>query len=223
MSAPPEDGLIDPFSDDPDILYIGLDLKDPYCHLAVPGAITLASSALQKVRWFPLARAAIKPAEGVPGTDRSAVHKQHRFRYREQELRFYAQAMGRSLDALYQDPQPECFASVLLWAQQNAPEQLPTVIEQAFAAHWECRINAEAPAAWVLTLNDAVPGAQLGANWAEACVLGEALAPHALTMVRAQAEQLSSAGLFNTPAFVFRGEVFYGRGHLPLLKRRLSH
>jgi 2-hydroxychromene-2-carboxylate isomerase len=222
VSALPGNGPIDPLSGGRDTLFIGLDLKDPYSHLAVPGAVALAAAATQRVRWFALARPAITRATAVAGTERSAAHKQHRFRYREQELRFYAEAMGRSLAALYQDPAPECFASVLLWVQDHAPAQLAAAIEAAFAAHWECRINAEAPADWAQCLDDAVPGAQLGARWLEACVTGESLTPETLARVRAQAELLSTAGLFNTPAFIFDGEVFYGRGHLPLLKRRLA-
>lgn len=222
MSAQPGEGLIDPMSGGRNTLFIGLDLKDPYSHLAVPGAVALAASAAQTVRWFPLARPAITPATEVAGTGRSAAHKQHRFRYREQELRFYAKAMGRSLAALYQDPQPACFASVLLWVQHRAPGHLTAAIEQAFAAHWECRINAEAPADWARCLDNAVPGAQLGARWQEACAAGASLAPDALALVRSQAELLQAAGLFNTPAFIFDGEVFYGRGHLPLLERRLA-
>ncbi|MEM1231660.1 MAG: DsbA family protein [Pseudomonadota bacterium] len=213
---------VDPLTAGDERLYIALDLKDPYSHLAVPVLTALAGAIEQPVCWLPINRPPVLSPDTVTGDGRGDEHKRHRFRYREQELRFYAQALQRPLDALYAQPETDLYHSVVLWVGANAPAQIHAVLETVFERYWRSALSAEDPDQWVSALNDSGIENDLGDRWASAAIDGSALSAAGRRAVAAQAEVLAGAGLFNAPALIFRGEVFYGRGHLPLLKERLA-
>ena len=205
----------DPF-DQPQQLTVCIDLKDPYCHLALPGTLAMLERTGQSnaCRWLPFERHAMHaPKPPQANEDRSAGHYRRRDLYRDRELRHYAAALQLPFDRLYENPDTTLFASALLWLQTNAVpgEVLHRFLRGYFKAYWSAAIRADDGAACAQMLD--ASGAD-GASW-------QATAP-AAAAVDEQRQALRAGGLFNTPAYLLQGEVYYGRAHLPLIEAILG-
>ncbi|MFK7914902.1 MAG: DsbA family protein [Pseudomonadales bacterium] len=207
--------VTDPF-DSPEQLTVCIDLKDPYCHLALPGTLAMLERTQheQQCRWLPFERHAMLPPRTADNeTDRSSSHFQQRDLYRERELQHYAAALQLPLERLYENPDTTVFASALLWlqAQPAASRVLHGFLRGYFAAYWSATISPEDrnACAQLLDSNGADGGSWLSAGPDNA-------------LVHDQREALRAAGLFNAPAYLLQGEVYYGRAHLPLIELKLG-
>lgn len=199
----------------PETLVICVDLKDPYSHLAIPGTLALLERMGPGLtsRWLPFSRHAMEPPARDADSDRGSAHRRNRDQYRERELRYYAAAVGLPLERLYENPECLPFASALLWlaAAEASPSVFAAFLSGTFNAYWSGALAADDAAGCALHLTTA--GAD-GAAWLDGGLDSAA--------VRQQHQALRDAGLFNSPAYLYQGEVYYGRAHLPLLETQIS-
>ena len=185
------------------------------CHLALPGTLALLERLPTTVpcRWLPFERHAMQPPRSPESqANRSSNHFWQRDLYRERELKHYAAALDLPLDRLYENPDTTVFASALLWLQGQRPGDgvVGCFIAKYFTAYWSGELSPDDVDAGARLLNQC--GAS-GAQWLTEPIAGE--------LVDQQRAALRQAGLFNSPAYVFQGEVYYGRAHLPLLEALL--
>lgn len=207
--------IIAPF-EQPETLVVCIDLKDPYSHLAIPGTLALLERMGPGLtsRWLPFNRHAMEPPARDADSDRGSAHRRSREQYRERELRYYAAAVGLPLERLYQNPECLPFASALLWLAEAeaSPAVLAAFLTATFKAYWSGALDADDAAGCAHQLTAA--GAD-GAAWLDGGIDSAAILQ--------QHQALRDAGLFNSPAYLYQGEVYYGRAHLPLLEAQISN
>lgn len=206
----------------PGRLTVFVDIADPYSHLAMPGTLRLLQQTERPAQWYPFVKPALKtPAQQTANESRGAAHRRLRGEYQERELRFYASALDLPLQRLYEQPNALPFANALLWlgATESNSLRVPAFVQSCFSRYWSATLQIDHcnELAQLLTDSDADGEHWLRAATADGCLTEDARAQTEVHVAAAQA-----AGLFNTPAYLYDGEVFYGRAHLPLLLRRLE-
>lgn len=210
------------FNTDPlaatDTLTVCVDLKDPYSQLALPGTLSMLERVQHPARWLPYDRHVMTaPASAPAPEDRGVQHRYQRDLYRQRELRFYADALSLPLTRLYENPDTAVFAAALLWLQEQ-DEPVGGFLQRAFNDYW----SGAMPLISVPTIAATLQAAGNGADaWLSQCTEQNQLNAATAATVAAQFASLRSAGLFNSPAYLLQGEVYYGRAHLPLLERLL--
>lgn len=206
----------------PGRLTVFVDIADPYSHLALPGTLRLLQQTKRCAHWYPFVRPALKPpAQQTANETRGATHRRLRGEYQERELRFYATALDLPLQRLYEQPNALPFANALLWLNATEPNSpcVPVFVQACFSRYWSATLQIDRCTEIAQLLTDS--GAD-GEHWLRSATADGGLTDEAKARSEAHLAAARAAGLFNTPAYLYNGEVFYGRAHLPLLLRRLE-
>ncbi|MGI9323976.1 MAG: DsbA family protein [Pseudomonadales bacterium] len=206
----------------PGRLTVFVDIADPDSHLAMPGTLLLLQQSERSAQWYPFIKSTPKPpTQKTANETRGAAHRRLRGEYRERELRFYASALGLPLRRLYEQANALPFANALLWLGASDPNApcAPAFVLACFSSYWAASLQIDDCSSLAELLTES--GAD-GKLWLRSATVDGCLTHDQLARTEAQLSAAQAAGVFNAPAYLYDGEIFYGRAHLPLLLRRLE-
>lgn len=201
------------------VLTILFDVKDPFCHLALPPTEKLIDELGLEVDWqpllIPLSRQPDRPEET---SDRGTTHRWIRAQYVESDLQRYARA--REIPAshffdggLHRTAEGAVTAMAVLWLKANAPERIRSFLNSVFNGYWDGDFSVDS----IADVSAIVGELQL-----PAAALIEYLDTAGSAELAAQQSALREQGYFSVPGYVVGGEVFYGRAQLPMVRWQLT-
>ena len=201
------------------VLTVLFDVRDPFCHLALPPSEKLIDELDLAVDWQPLLIPPLKQA-APPGEqfDRGTSHRWIRAQYIESDLQRYARAReipaSRFFDGgLYRTAEGAIAAMAVLWLQDSAPGHVRAFLDAIFRGYWDGDLSVDSAA----DVGGAIRDLQLPAP-----AFAEYLATSGPTELAAQQSSLREQGYFTVPGYVVAGEVFYGRAQLPMVRWQLT-
>ncbi len=211
MSEAVEETWPSPIGDAPAVC---IDFKNPKAYLALQPTFALEDELSMSFDWWPVQVSAMsRPQPEQPNEDRGTRHRRIRAHYYERDLRRYASVYGLELGDLYRNPDVSIASIGLLWVKQHAPRALRPYLTAVFERYWRER----------LALDDANGIATL---LQEIGVDASRFKEHARGEGRASYEAavagLRGAGIFDVPAYVIKGDIYFGRQHLPMVRWLLT-
>lgn len=191
-----------------------IDFKNPKAYLALRPTLALEADLGTTFDWLPLIVSPLsRPQPQRDGEDRGARHRRIRAQYYERDLRRYASVYGLELGDLYRNPDVSLASIGLLWARQHSAAAVRVYLHAVFEGYWRGNLDIESAPAIARLLADSGADTALWSSYATAAG-------------REQLEQttatLRGAGLFDVPAYIVEGEIFFGRQHLPMVRWLLS-
>ncbi len=201
------------------VLTILFDIKDPFCHLALPPSEKLIDELGLTVDWQPLLVPPFKsaPAPGEP-FDRGTSHRWLRAQYIESDLQRYARALeipaARFFDGgLSRPAEGAITAMAVLWLKDNDPGQVRPFLKSILAGYWDGDLAVDSAA----DVSAVIHNLQL-----PVAAFEEYLETSGPTELAAQQSTLCEQGYFTVPGYVVAGEIFYGREQLPMVRWLLT-
>jgi 2-hydroxychromene-2-carboxylate isomerase len=198
---------------DPGTVVVCIDFKQPRAYLAHRPTRELEVELGCRFDWQPFLVAPPKPPPAPqPDEDRGTMHRRLRAEYTARDVERYAHRLGLPLEDPYRDSDSAAAALGLLWCNARSSELARQYVDRVFAQRWGGSLelsSSRAIGALLAELGDAE-------GW-DAYV--EERGPAALAAAR---ERLSEAGVFDVPMYLYGGEVFQGRQHLPMLRWLLT-
>jgi len=191
-------------------LTVVLDIRHPFAYLALGPTIALRRDVAVEIDWLPVRTQTLRPpSRSGPDDDRGVRHKRHRAEMIAREIAVYADAQGLRIESPYRDGATGALHAAWLWVRAHAPEALESFLEHTFEQYWALDLDAD-------SLDEvAALVAQRGLDASHFLEWAATEAPHAVVRV---SDRLLEAGVFQTPAFLFADEIFYGRQHLPMIR-----
>ena len=191
-----------------------IDFKSPKAYLALRPTFALEDELGLPFDWLPLSVSPLsRPHIARTDEDRGTRHRRMRAEYNERDLRRYASAYGLELADLYRNPDVSAAGIGLLLTKQRRPDATRAYLKAVFDGHWTGHLDIAEPAAIRSVLLET--GIDTS-DWS-AYLLGAGR--HALDET---SMRLRAAGLFDVPAYVVEGELFFGRQHLPMIRWLLT-
>jgi 2-hydroxychromene-2-carboxylate isomerase len=191
-------------------LCVALDLRHPFAYLALGPSAALGAATQVAIDWLPLTAATLK-APSVPSAadDRGIWHRRHRARAIAREIEVYGAASALVLRDYYRDGDAEAANLGWLWLRERNRAGLLPYLEDVFRRYWALELDpSKLDRVGVIVESHGGDGAAFRA-WAES------RGPDALASIAAE---LRDFGVYQSPAYVLNGEVFYGRQHLPMIR-----
>ena len=195
------------------------DFRDPASYLALAPIFDLIEELDITADWQVLLIDPPKaPQAPAADADRGAMHRWHRSRYREMDLIRYAKARGLAARHLeqggwYRKSDGRVAAQAAAWLKDKRPERLRDFLETVFRGYWDEDLSLDEPGDLAVVL---------GGLDADASGFAAYLAGTGPAALHAQQKALAEQGYFGVPACILGAEVFYGRQHLPLIRRQLQ-
>jgi len=191
-----------------------IDFKNPKAYLALAPTFALEDSLRLRFDWLPASVSPLtRPAARRPNEDRGTQHRRMRAEYYERDFRRYARVYGIELGDLYRNPDTSLACVGLLFAKRADDGAVRRYLQLAFERYWGGRLDVEDARAIAAVLGEA--GVSTG-GW-DAFASGEG---------RDEYERLGRAlregGVFDVPAYIVDGDVFFGRQHLPMIEWLLT-
>ncbi len=183
-------------------------------YLAVDGVCRLLDETGVEERWVPLVKLPGNTSRGTGATDPLAAYKDRRAgakrRFAERELQRNCERMGISREQGARDIDSSTAALGLLWLHeiQAKRDQFRAYVKSVFLAVYRKPESVEDLDTVVKKLD------QCGVvtdGFREASV------DEYLAKLQAVQEEIAELGIFESPAYIYEGECFQGRQHLPLL------
>lgn len=192
-------------------LRLALDLRSPFACLALEPSLAWARELGVGLDCLPFAGPVLRPP-GPAGRDdeRGSRHRRYRAEHIAREIETYAAAQGLAIREPYRDAPAEAAVQAWLWLRTRSPERLAGFLRELFRRYWALELDAANPRDVARLLG---PDADACLDW-----MGSG-GPAAL---EANQRALRAEGVFQTPAYLLEGEVFYGRQHLPMLRWMLE-
>ncbi|MCZ6641938.1 MAG: DsbA family protein [Gammaproteobacteria bacterium] len=191
-----------------------VDFKNPHSYFAKGPSYELESDFDLRIDWQPLLVAPMtRPTTRVVDETRGTRHRRMRAEYYERDLQRYARVRGLTVKKLYRNPDSTTAGAGLLWVKRFPDDIVRGYIDRVFERYWGELLDIEDPSA-IGRLLDEIGGE--GDNFVE-----YAKSEGVIELQKRQAA-LRAAGLFNVPGYVVRGEIFYGRQHLPMIRWLLA-
>ena len=211
MSEAVHETLPSPIGDAPAVC---IDFKNPKSYLALPPTFALEDELGTTFDWWPVQVSAMsRPQPEQPNEDRGTRHRRIRAHYYERDLRRYASVYGLELGDLYRNPDVSIASIGMLWVKQHAPRSLRAYLNAVFERYWQERLQLDdANAVDALLQEIGIDTSRFRVH-----VQGEGRATY-----EAAVAGLRGAGIFDVPAYVIEGEIFFGRQHLPMVRWLLT-
>ena len=205
-------------SEQPLIVY--LDIKSPYAFIAKDPTYALADELGIEVDWRPLTLD-IPSYLGSAKTDgKGKVLEQNRSPAQWQAVKYaYADAKrsARARDLVLKGTTKIWDSSLagmgILWAKQQSQQIVRAYLDITYPRFWRRELDIEDPEVIVDLLTEA--GAEVDG------FLDYIEGPGRVAHDELQ-DALHPAGIFGVPTYVVKQELFFGREHLPLIKKLLS-
>lgn len=190
-------------------LCILLDLRHPLAYLALHPAIAFGESHGLSIDWLPLTTPPLKPpSEPRDGDDRGARHRRFRANALAREIEIYGAAQALVLRDYYRSGDAGAARLGWLWVRDRRRDRLQAYLAELFRAYWSLELDASSSKQVARLLDGLGAEGALYREWSQS--EGPAAAA-------ALDDELRRFGLFQVPAYVVEGEVFYGRQHLPMI------
>jgi 2-hydroxychromene-2-carboxylate isomerase len=191
-------------------LTVALDVRDPFSYLALGPAIELGRELGVEINWLPFRGPSLNPPS-APGVadDRGIRHRRHRAHMIAREIAVYAQAQGLTLKEPYRDAPADAGNLAWLWMRAHATERLETFLAETFRQYWGLELDASDPDAVAKIVHSCGADGQRFLQWASA---------EGAAALECVVTELAEAGVYSTPAYLTRDEVFLGRQHLPMIR-----
>ena len=194
------------------------DYKSPYAYLAKDMTYALERDFDVEVDWRPLTldipaylgAAKVDKQGNVVAENRNA-HQWRRVRYSYMDCRRQANELGLTIRGPRKIFDSSIAAVGMLFAQKQGV--FTAYNDKTFESFWKRELDIEDPAAVAGVL------AEVGADASVFSTYLEGEGKSELDRLRLEAEEL---GVFGVPTFVLDGELFWGREHLPMIRRRLG-
>jgi 2-hydroxychromene-2-carboxylate isomerase len=191
-------------------LSVLLDLRHPLAYLALHPAMSFGESHGLAINWLPLSVPALKPPTApAADDDRGVRHRRFRAKALEREIETYAAAQGLVLRGTHRDAPVLAANLAWIWMRDRHADRLQNFLSELFRSYWSLDLDAESLKALASLLDS------LGAEGARYLEWAGDAGPAAAASLDAE---LRGFGLFQVPAYVVDGEVFYGRQHLPMIE-----
>jgi 2-hydroxychromene-2-carboxylate isomerase len=203
-----------------DTLTVYVDLKSPYAYLALAPTRALCAEHGVALDWLPyvldipsyLGSARLDPSTGAVIESERNAHQWRRVRYAYMDVRREANRVGLIIRGTQKIWDTRLAAIALLYAKRRAPERVDALLDATFAPFWRRELDAERSDVLEEKLREAgVPASEFAAYAAS-----EGRAALARVM-----EEAHARGVFGVPSFLWRGELFWGREHLPRIAERM--
>lgn len=203
----------------PETITVYTDYKSPYAYLAKDLAYELERDCAVRLDWRPyildipsyLGSARVDDAGAVLEEARNA-HQWRRVRYSYMDCRRQARKRGLTIRGTQKIWDSTLAAAGMLFAQRAGHDVFRRYHDAVFERFWKRNLDIENVAALSAVLAEA--GADAGGFAANADAL------------RAEVAAISRAaeadGVFGVPTFVVRGEIYWGREHLPDIQEILA-
>ena len=200
-----------PIGDGPTVC---VDFRNPKAYLALQPTFALEDELGVAFDWLPLPVSPMsRPSAPRSDEDRGTRHRRIRAEYNERDLRRYARVYGVELGDLYRNPDVSIASIGLLWTKREGPNTVRAYLRAVFERYWRARLDIEDAAAIARVLREV--GVDT-AGW-DAYAKGSGR-----ELFERTAAGLREAGLFDVPAYVVDGEIFFGRQHLPMVRWMLT-
>jgi len=194
------------------------DYKSPYAYLAKDMTYALERDFDVEVDWRPLTldipsylgAAKVDELGNVVAENRNA-HQWRRVRYSYMDCRRQANELGLTIRGPRKIFDSSIAAVGLLFAKKQGVFRAYN--DETFEKFWKRELDIEDPAEVAGVLAEVGADASVFSNYLEDEGKSE------LDRLRLEAEEL---GVFGVPTFVLDGELFWGREHLPMIRRRLG-
>ena len=191
-------------------LTVALDVRHPLAFLALRPTIAFGRALQIDVDWLPMCAQPLRPPSAPqPEDDRGVRHKRHRAHMIAREIAVYAEAQGSTIEEPYRDTPADAANLAWLWMRDRRPTSLEPFLTELFRRYWALELDAGAADSVAEVVREY--GAEAGEFLAWAGSEGPAAA-------ESVAGDLTSAGIFTTPAYLVGDQVFYGRQHLPMIR-----
>jgi len=195
---------------DPKRLTVALDVRHPLACLALGPTIAFSRALGCPVDWLPLDVPALNPPSAPSADDdRGVRHRRYRAEAIAREIAIYAAAQGITIREPYRHGDTEAARRGWLYVRDRHPDRLVDYLVALFRGQAALELDASDPAAIAGLVARAGGDAADFAAWQ-----GEAGRVASAALARA----LREAGIFQVPAYLLDGEVFYGRQHLPMIR-----
>ncbi len=194
------------------------DYKSPYAYLAKDMTYALERDFDVEVDWRPLmldipaylGAAKVDKQGNVVAENRNA-HQWRRVRYSYMDCRRQANELGLTIRGPRKIFDSSIAAIGMLFAQKQGV--FAAYNDKTFESFLKRELDIEDPAAVAGVL------AEVGADASKFSTYLEGEGKSELDRLRLEAEE---SGVFGVPTFVLDGELFWGREHLPMIRRRLG-
>src|ERR1700712_1113170 len=204
---------------EPRVITVFTDYKSPYAYLAKDLAYELERDCSARLNWQPyildipsfLGSASVDGAGRVLEESRNA-HQWRRVRYSYMDCRRQARKRGLTIRGTQKIWDSPLAAAGMLFARQAGDIVFRRYHDMVFERFWSRALDIENIGAVAEVLTEA------GADASEFSARSEALREQVAAMSRAAASQ----GVFGVPTFVFGGEIYWGREHLPDIRQLLA-
>jgi 2-hydroxychromene-2-carboxylate isomerase len=205
----------------PESLTVYVDLKSPYAYLALAPTRALAAEHGVAIDWLPyvldipsyLGSARLDPATGEVLESERSEAQWRKVRYAYMDVRRQANRAGLVVRGTQKIWSTELASIALLYAKERAPERVDAFLDASFAPFWRRELDAERADVLVAKLREA--GVDARAFEAFAASAGR-------ERLDAVMREAHARGVFGVPSFLWKGELFWGREHLPLIAERLA-
>lgn len=203
------------------MLIVYVDLKSPYAYLALAPTRELAARHAVAIDWLPyvldipsyLGSARLDPETGAVIESSRTEQQWRKVRYAYLDVRRQANRAGLVIRGTQKIWDTRLAAIALLYAKRCAPARVDAFLDATFAPFWRRELDAENAEVLAGKLREAEVDPSGFAEFAKA----EGAAQLAGVM-----EEAHARGVFGVPSFVWDGELFWGREHLPLLAVRMQ-
>ena len=187
-----------------------IDFKNPKAYLALRPTFALEDELGIALDWLPLIVSPMsRPHAEQRNEDRGTRHRRMRAEYYERDMRRYANVYGLELPDLYRNPDVSVASIGLLWTKARSPNALRAYLSAVFERYWTARLDIENSVAIEQLLHEVDADTS---GW-DAYVKGPGRA-----LLEQTSSSLREAGLFDVPAYLVEGELFFGRQHLPMIR-----
>jgi 2-hydroxychromene-2-carboxylate isomerase len=202
-------------------LAVYVDLKSPYAFLALAPVRALCARHGVAIDWLPyvldipsyLGSARLDPATGAVLESSRTESQWRKVRYAYMDVRRQANRAGLVIRGTQKIWSTELAAIALLYAKERTPARVDAFLDATFTPFWRRELDAESEAVLAEKLREAgIDAADFAAFAADA---GRA-------RLAATMREAHERGVFGVPSFLWNGELFWGREHLPAIAERME-
>jgi 2-hydroxychromene-2-carboxylate isomerase len=203
------------------MLTVYVDLKSPYAYLALAPVRALCEEHGVAIDWLPyvldipsyLGSARLDPATGAVVESARSEGQWRKVRYAYMDVRRQANRAGLVIRGTQKIWNTELAAIALLYVKRSEPARVDAFLDAIFPPFWRRDLDAERSEVLEAKLREA--GVDSGGFAAFAAAEGR-------VRLAAAMDEAHARGVFGVPSFLWNGELFWGREHLPLLGERMA-
>lgn len=190
-------------------LSVLLDVRHPLAYLGLDAAIAFGRERALTINWLPLAVPPLRPPRpAAADDDRGIRHRRYRAEALAREIEVYGAAQGLVVREHYRNGDAEAAHLGWLWVRDRFPQHLERYLIELFRGYWSLELDASRIEHVVRVVDSLGAAGDSFRAWSARDGAAAAIA---------LANEVRAFGLFQVPAYVVGGEVFYGRQHLPMI------